>query len=93
MKKRNNSKKDSIRIMDNMIGELSELGDQGRKILKAKKKITSKLQKIVDVNDEEINKNLAQNEEEAKLLQQARDGLQQTRRAISQLRILWRQRH
>ena len=93
MKKRNNSKKDSIRIMDNMIGELSELGDQGREILKAKKKITSKLQKIVDVNDEEINKNLAQNEEEAKLLQQAREGLQQTRRAISQLRILWRQRH
>lgn len=85
MKKRNNSKKDSIRIMSSMIGELSELGDQERKIHRAQKKLAIKLQKIIDVCDDGIKKDLAEDEEVSRLLQQARD-------AVSQLQILWRRR-
>lgn len=85
MKKRNNTKKDSIRIMDSMIGELRELGDQEKKIHRAQKKLTIKLQKIIDVCDEDINKGLAEDEEVSRLLKQARD-------AVSQLQTLWRRR-
>ena len=85
MKKRNNFKKDSIKIIDSMIGELSQLGDQERKIHRAQKKLTTKLQKIIDVCDEDIDKGLAEDEEVSRLLQQARD-------AVSQLQTLWRRR-
>lgn len=86
MKKRNNTKKDPIRIIDSMIGELSQLGDQERKIHRAQKKLTIKLHKIIDVCDEDINKGLADDEEVSRLLQQARD-------VVSQLQTLWKRRH